>query len=119
MRWARALATALVGGSLIFATPAQAEADARTFLARIDSGDSLYLLTLNGYANGLSWANTYLDEVGQPKLYCAPTRLAITAEQNADILRRYVADVPEAATAPAGLALLLAYRATFPCPAPR
>lgn len=116
MNWARTLAISLAGSSLVLlATPARAEADARTFLDRIAGGDTLYLQILNGYANGLAWANTWLGETGQPKLYCPPPRLSITAEQNADILRRYLTTDPTAATAPAGLALLLAYRSAFPC----
>ena len=86
-------------------------------MERIDRGDTLSLLVLDGYANGFEWANTYIEEQGQPRMFCPPERLAITAQQNADILRRHVARVPQSATAPAGLALLFAYRATFPCPA--
>lgn len=117
MRLARTLATSLVAGSLaLLATPARAEADARTFLERIDRGDEVFLHMLDGYASGLGWANGYLEHLGRPRLFCPPERLAITAQQNADILRRYVAAEPAAATAPAGLALLYALRATFPCP---
>lgn len=116
MRWARTLAASAAGASLfLLPAPARAEIDAKTFLERIAKGDILSLLVLDGYANGFGWANAYLEDKGQKKMFCAPD-LAITAEQNADILRRHLKAEPSLATAPAGIALLRAYRATFPCP---
>lgn len=114
------MVASLAGGYLaLLPAPARAELDARTFLERIDRGDTVALLVLDGYANGFAWANTYLERHGQTKMFCAPERLAITAQQNADILRRHLIAEPALATAPAAMALLFAYQATFPCPAAR
>ena len=101
------------------ALPARAEADARTFLQRIDAGEQIFLYVLDGYANGFGWANSELKERGQAPLFCPPEDLAITAEQTADILRRFVRERPQAGNAPAGLALLMALQNVFPCPATR
>jgi hypothetical protein len=136
VRWGRALLASLAGGHLaLLPAPARAEVeeqlvqpqaaptppyvDAMTILARIRRGDATALLVLDGYADGFEWANTYLEAQGQPKIFCAPERLSITAEQNADILRRHLIATPSLAAAPAAMALLYAYRATFPCPIAR
>jgi hypothetical protein len=116
-RRALALAASLAASCLILLpAPARAEPDARTFLEKIDKGEKIYLTVLNGYGVGLGWANTYVAEQGQPKIFCPPDKLAITAEQNVEILRRFVAVDPSIATAPAGMAMLFAYRSEFPCP---
>ena len=71
-----------------------------------------------GYTeNGLSWANAYLQHKGEAPLYCQPERLALTAEQSIDILRRYVNDHPAAGNEPFGLGLFDALQETFTCPA--
>ena len=71
-----------------------------------------------GYTeNGLSWANAYLQHKGEAPLYCQPERLALTAEQSIDILRRYVNDHPAARDKPFGLGLFDALQETFTCPA--
>jgi hypothetical protein len=101
--------------ALMFGAPARAEADASTFLAGIYGGDATMLMVLNGYANGISWANSVLAHRGQPRLFCPPDDVAISPEQNAEMLRRYVRDNPRARTVPAGLAMFLALEASFPC----
>jgi hypothetical protein len=117
MRWRQLAATILVGGvALSSISPARAEGTARQFLDYIDRGESIFLQILNAYANGMNWSNTYLADSGQRKMYCLPQRLAITAEQNAEILRQHLQRMPEIGNFPAGLALLAAYRDTFPCP---
>jgi hypothetical protein len=113
------LAATLAGCLFFTAAPAQAEADARTFLQRIDAGGpdgEMWAQILNAYANGIAWANTHIGQNERPKMYCQPANLAITARQNVDILRRYVERDPAIADAPAGLAMLRTLQATFPCP---
>ena len=98
-------------------TAARAEADARTFLDRIEDGDSVYREVLHAYADGMSWANVLLQETGKEPLFCPPEDLSISAEQHADLLRRFVRDNPAAATSPAGLVMLFALQSAFPCDA--
>lgn len=107
---------AVITGLVAAPSPARAENSAKWFLDQIDGGNTVALVVLDGYANGMSWANTDLKLRGLPPLFCEPDRLAITAQQNADILRRYV-DGAGAALAedPAGLVLLYALKDTFPC----
>jgi hypothetical protein len=100
---------------MTLATPADAEATARVFLEEIDKGDSLYSHTLNAYANGISWANSKMAETQREPLYCPPPNVAFTDDQIVQILRRYLSERPAVAEAPAGLAMLMALEATFPC----
>ncbi len=99
---------------------AAAEMDASTFLQNYDRADAtgrhLYERVLGATENGLSWANSALSHDHHQRLYCAPGKLAITDEQDVDILRRHVKEHPEHQTAPYGLVLLLALELTFPCP---
>ena len=99
----KVIACGAIGSAMIaLSAPAYAEADAKDFLAEIDKGSELHLQILNAYANGISWANTVLASKDRTKLYCPPSKLAITPEQNAAILRDYIRDEPSVASAPAG-----------------
>ena len=95
-------------------SPANSEQTANFFLKRIDTEDARYSLALEHYRNGMAWANSYLKVKGETELYCEPGKLAMTPEQNTDILRRHVKDHPADGNLPAGAALLMAYVATFP-----
>jgi hypothetical protein len=116
MRKATVFATVTSG--FFLASPAHAEADANFFLQKIRDGDKATLYVLDGYSNAYSWTNVILEKREERPLYCPPEKLAITAEQNADILRRYVERNSFAGTMPAGFALLLALADTFPCAKP-
>lgn len=103
-------------------SPVRADGSARGMIARLnaDGDDRLYmLLFIAGMLNGFVWANAHVERrLGLPPLYCTPPRLTLTAEQAADILRRYVQRNPEFATQLAGFAMMEALRDTFPCPSP-
>jgi hypothetical protein len=45
---------------------------------------------LNGMGVGYSWANTMLNQRGLPLLYCQPGKLALGADNYADILQREI-----------------------------
>lgn len=108
----------MVASVLMLASwPARAEADAKTFLAEIDAGKKTYLYILDAYANGFDWANTDLRAAKRQPLYCLPAKLAVTAEQSGAILRQFIKQNPVAANWPAGMALLEAFKDTFPCKA--
>ena len=115
MRVRNFFAVAAVSSFVVCSTPALAEGSANTFLEAIDNQSNITLLILDGYTNGMDWMNTELGAIGQPLIYCAPTNLSITADQNADILRKHVQANKWIGESPAGLALLEAYKATFPC----
>lgn len=108
-----------VAATLIaFPSASAAEDTAAQMLAKIDAGgESATFVTiwLDGNDNGASWANTILEQRGQRPLFCPPGKLAITADQDVSILRRFVKERPEIGDVPAGFALLLALADTFPC----
>lgn len=105
----------IVCTAIAASTSARAEATANVFLEEIGKGDKLMLYVLDGYANGLLWARTAVEVETGFKLYCPPGKLAITPDQNRAILQQHVTNVPSQGELPAGMALLRAYRATFPC----
>jgi hypothetical protein len=99
-------------------SPARAQNSATWFLEKIDSGDAIALVVLKAYAHGLDVANADLEFNGLNPLYCAPRYLTITPEQNADIFRRFVnGEGAIIKDMPAGLVMLEALKATFPCEA--
>jgi hypothetical protein len=102
---------------LTLSSAAHAEMSANEMLAKIDAGGdqaTLVTLWLSGNANGISWVNVELKD-GKAAVYCPPGKLAITPEQDVDILRRFVRDHPKYGGAPAGLAMFEALKFTFPC----
>ena len=115
----RAMKSAIRGAFILAAlvplAPARAEQSATQFLADIDRSNTTSLLVLYGYGDGFGWANTELARNGEKRLFCVPGKLAITPEQNAEILRSYVKNHPVFGGAPGGFALLRAYEDTFPC----
>lgn len=113
MRKLMVLPAAILAAFLV--SPAHAEADANTFLQQVGRGDQTTLYVLAAYEDGFSWANVVLEKRKVRALYCPPNKLALTADQDADILRRFVKDDAAAGAMPAGLALLLALSSTFPC----
>ena len=103
--------------SLAFAaTPASAQSNTRGALDLIAKGDRDAILVVTAIEHGFGWANTDLKSRKQPQLYCAPMKIALTAEQTADILKRFVKANPVAAEFPVGFALLQAMQDAFPCP---
>jgi hypothetical protein len=104
---------------LVLATPAQAEHTAKVFLEKIDGPNQIdakiYRLSLNSIGSGIEWANTRIKAKGGQPLYCPPENLAIQPEQMIDMLRRLVKEYPSVGDLPAGLVLIRAYEATFPC----
>ncbi len=79
---------------------------------------SFVLDVIRAQADGISWANTYLDVTRHEPLFCQPGKLAITPEQYLDIASRYVREHPSDAQKPAnslGLILILSLIEAFPC----
>lgn len=78
---------------------------------------------LNGFLAGLTWSNSYLTKArNQPRLYCPPDKLNLTAEQLVRLLRDNVEEQTKPpfnpqpySQLPYGLALLLILQDVFPC----
>lgn len=104
--------------ALCFHAPATAEMSGKEMIQKIDEKSErsqTLLYVLDGYSNGAGWANQFIKARGDAPLYCPPKKLALTPEQTASILREYLKKDKAAGESPAGLAMLLALMATFPC----
>ena len=108
---------AIVASALVVlaTTPAFAELSAKSILERLAQGDSASKFYLMGNGNGLSWANSALYNKHMPLLFCVPEKVALTSEQELDILKRYVVENPATADRPVGAVLLTALIDAFPC----
>jgi hypothetical protein len=105
---------AMVAAALVVlaTTPARA----KSILERLERGDSNSKIFLMGVGNGLSWPNGQLHNTHKPQLFCVPEKVALTFEQELDILKRYVREHPASADTPVGGVLLTALIEAFPCP---
>jgi hypothetical protein len=101
-------------GCIFLATEANAEATAKEFLSSPPSDLKEMLAGVLGL--GFYWSNTFLEADGGKPMYCPPQKLAITSQQYMEILRQHVQENPQSGDQPAGYAMLLALRDTFPCP---
>lgn len=107
----------LVGAALaVLATSsAVAEPTAKSFLDRIERGDTASRFFLMGAGNGLQWSNVALDYQHKPLLFCLPPKVALAAEQELDILKRYVHERPNTGDMSVGMVLMDAMIDAFPC----
>jgi hypothetical protein len=100
---------------LLSATAARSEMSAKEAIQQVQAGDVSPVYFLSGLGTGFSWANTALQLDNKPRLYCVPAKIALTADQEFDVLRRYVEGNPAFADKPVGAVLLFALRDAFPC----
>lgn len=123
----RSIGVAFMAGTFALfhtATIAQEPAEPVSYLTAdrmisdIKAGSDLALIILNSYALQTMFINAELDFRGSPRFYCPPVKLAITPEQNADILERYVKNHEDMGQFPAGAVLLDALMEVFPCGTP-
>ena len=70
---------------------------------------------ITGHSNALLWVNALQQAQGRPPLFCQPGKLALTPEQDVKILRDYISEHPADGDEPAGMAIMDAFIATFPC----
>jgi hypothetical protein len=102
-----------------FIGPAFAEVDAQTFLKGYDGSgpdDRATLARILGATeNGIAWTISAVKHDHGIDVFCTPNKLALTDQQDVDILRRYVQVHPKDGTYPYGLVLLMALRDAFPC----
>jgi Rap1a immunity proteins len=102
--------------AVLATTPAVAEMTAKSMLERLERGDPAGRFFLMGTGNGLSWANAQLYTAHKPRLFCVPDKLALTSDQELDILKRYVREHPTFADMSVGAVLAEAMIDAFPCP---
>jgi hypothetical protein len=98
-------------------TPAAAEISANKLLADFKVKDTTVAkLYLRGLSDAFGWSNTALIHDGSAGLYCPPSTIVLTDDQELDILRRFVEAKPNLGTSPVGMVLLLSLKDAFPCP---
>jgi hypothetical protein len=106
--------------ALLLCRPAHAEMTVRQYLQEPQTGTKheVNVLWLSGIELGMSWASTWYETHGYPRLYCPPEHLALTDDQTISILDDYLKSGAEGLSPDAtiGLALLFALKHTFPCP---
>lgn len=96
---------------------AHAEPTTKQFLEAQGPLRQQMTIWLTGVENGFMWASIDSEAKGRPRIFCSPSKLALTAPQLEDILRRYARENPTLVSdeAPAGFSLLKALQDTFPC----
>lgn len=99
------------------ATPVFAEVSAREAIALYRKGNKEISIFVDGLVAGFSWYNADMSQSEQGKLYCLPTKMAITTNQVFSILEKYLeSDIPDVETDfPVGVTILFAFKTTFPC----
>jgi hypothetical protein len=70
---------------------------------------------LGEMASGMTTMNVELSANNRLPLYCLPSKLSLTDEQEFNILEDYVKHNPRIGDGPVGLALLFALENVFPC----
>jgi hypothetical protein len=71
---------------------------------------------LDGVKEGLIAYNIFLEGTGAKGLFCLPPKVAITADQAADIMMRAGNAAKDASQIPISLLLMQGLIDTFPCP---
>jgi len=82
-------------------------------LAGIRAGDREHIARMEGMADGLAAANSFLTLKGQQPLFCR--QRGSTTQEDVDILAAYVRKYPNQATTPTVIALTYAMVERFPC----
>jgi len=72
---------------------------------------------ITGVGVGLMWANTGLENIGRPPLYCQPGKLALNVDNILQILDDYIDRKKDQLKPdlPVEMLLLYALKETFPC----
>ncbi|MFS8051551.1 hypothetical protein QD357_01860 [Rhizobium sp. BR 317] len=106
-------------GLLCLAGPAGADDDQSiNAVIKFAQKDGTWKELVLGAGSGLAAANAVLGQRGQPRLFCPPDTMSITADQYVSFLASYVKEHPQAGTGRDSfysLVLLYAMKEVFPC----
>jgi hypothetical protein len=100
---------------LIFLAPANAELNYTEFQSFDRQDPQMGSAALNGYLQGVHWANFLVREQTGTQLYCKPENLTINIENLRGGMKLYVEKEPELATAAVGKVVLAGLQLLFPC----
>lgn len=98
-------------------TPARAEPSARDVISEFKAKVADTDIYVAGVEQGLSWYGTAISSQKRKELYCEPERLALTPDQDINIVSSYLQRRKDrsAYDAPFGMILLDALEDAFPC----
>ena len=99
------------------ATSARAELTSNQLLDGLPkvSGPGAVGFALEMQSLGMTWANADLIARHQAPIFCLPPQPALTQQKLIEIFRRTIQDVPTLGERPFGMALLIAFKRTYPC----
>jgi hypothetical protein len=75
-----------------------------------------FIAYINGLGRGFGWMNTELASRGQPRVFCAPEKFGLRAENYIDVLDRQLERREGDSSTVIELVLLNGLKRTFPCP---
>jgi hypothetical protein len=112
----RLITMGLATGALVTSVlPVRAEMTAREFLTKHTTSQTGRAF-LGGVAAGIGWANGVMNDLTNGQIYCPPGKIALTLDQNIDLMKQYLATAAEPEKDyPLGFVLLLSLRSAFPC----
>jgi len=91
------------------------ELSAREAISKFERSDHDLIIYVSGLANAYDWVNAQSENENTKMLFCPPENIAITVNQNMDILSRFIAAHPTEAKRSLGLVLLEALKDALPC----
>ena len=99
----------------LFLAPARSELSYIEYQIFERQNPEVSAATLNGYLQGIQWANFYIEEQSGARLYCQPKHLEVNIENLRGGMRLHVERDPEQDKAPLGTIVLAALQLIFPC----
>jgi hypothetical protein len=95
--------------------PASAEASVTDAIERYRLGDPGMFAFFAGSLSSLNWANAELKATGHPELFCPPTSVVLSVQQEVDVASKHLKDTPGDGQRPVGSVVLQSLKEAFPC----
>ena len=100
---------------LVFLAPARAELNYSQFQSYDRQNPEMGSAALNGYLQGIHWANYSVREQTGTELYCKPENLTVNIENLRGGMQLYIEKQPALATEAVGKVVLAGLQLLFPC----
>ena len=100
---------------LVFLAPARAELNYSQFQSYDRQNPEMGSAALNGYLQGIHWANSSVREQTGTELYCPPENLTVNIENLRGGMELYIEKQPALATEAIGKVVLAGLQLLFPC----
>jgi hypothetical protein len=114
-----AIGVAIMTISVVPAVAAENEMTSKQLLSGLSAanGPKAVEFAVQMVGQGLKWANADLIVRKAPPIFCMPMQLSLTPPQTVEMLRQTIERDPRLGEMPFGMALLIAFKQTYPCPA--